>query len=42
MVIKSRHPAYASERDRLEKLRELKRLSVQKLAALRAAQKPVR
>ena len=42
MVTKNRHPQYAGENERLEKLRELKRLSVQKLAALRAAQKPVR
>lgn len=38
MVVKNKHPAYASAAARLDKLRELRRLCGQALAAVRKAQ----
>ena len=39
MVIRNKHPEYADNNARLEKLREMKLLCRQKLAAARKAQK---
>lgn len=39
MVIKSKHPTYASDGAKLEKLRQMKRLCMQQLAAARADKK---